>query len=141
MLDVRIMGAEHRILQHDPKCVGRSCDLHYTSSTTTMRIDGTGNFVPPHIAKAYGVPATARPTSSPSPQPLASIGPAQNASPARLPTNAQALVAGRVQGPVEFDGVSVPRTNPLALNLYTRAADKIEAATAVQIGRTIDIKG
>ena len=107
-----------------------------------MRIDGTNSFngpIAPHIARAYGLPAT-RPTMS--------IGPAQPASPTaqsgsidKLPSPAQALVAGRVDGPIEFDGVSVPRSNPSALSLYTRAADRIEAATAVHIGRTIDVKG
>ena len=105
-----------------------------------MHIDGTNSFnspIAPHIARAYGLPAT-RPTMS--------IGPAQPASTQsgsidKLPSPAQALVAGRVNGPIEFDGVSVPRANPAALSLYTRAADRIEAATAVHIGRTIDVKG
>lgn len=105
-----------------------------------MRIDGTNNaFMTSNIARAYGVQPP-RPVAPPtSTEPLGVIGPSSAA--AKLPTNAQALVAGRVSGPVQFDGVSVPTSNPAALNLYTRAADKIEAATAVQIGRTIDIKG
>lgn len=105
-----------------------------------MRIDGSSNsFTPSHVARAYGVSqprAIAAPAST---EPLASIGP--TAAAAKLPTNAQSLIAARVSGPVQFDGVSVPSSNPAALNLYTRAADKIEAATAVQIGRTIDVKG
>src|SRR5688572_17434052 len=96
-----------------------------------MRIDGVSNFISPitpHIARAYGLAPLARPAES------------MPAAVNKLPANAQTLVAGRVSGPVEFDGVSVPRSNPAALSLYSRAADRIEAATALQIGRTIDIK-
>ena len=108
-----------------------------------MRIDGSsGNFIASHVARAYGVPAT-RPTTPVAPaastSPLAQIGPV-NAT-LSSPAAAQSLVAGRVPGAIEFDGVSVPRMNPGAFSLYTRAADKIEAATAVQIGRSIDVKG
>ena len=100
-----------------------------------MRIDGVSNSIAPittHIAQAYGLPR-AQPAMPPESMPAAG---AVN----KLPANAQTLVAGRVNGPVEFDGVSVPRSHPAALSLYSRAADRIEAATAVHIGRTIDIK-
>ena len=99
-----------------------------------MRIDGVSNFISPitpHIARAYGL-SQARPA-----MPVEG-GPAAAAS--KLPDNAHRLVAGRVSGPVEFDGVSVPRSHPAALSLYSRAADRVEAATAIHIGRTIDIK-
>lgn len=102
-----------------------------------MRIDGSNNFsMTPHIARAYGVQPLRPigPTTATSGE--MSIAPARAHSPASHP-----LVAGRVRGAIEFDGVSVPRTHAATLNLYTRAADKIEAATAVQIGRTIDVKG
>ncbi len=118
-----------------------------------MRIDGTNgsNFIAPHIARAYGVPpsrsaASITPASTIAPTsltqataPLAQIGPASAAQASNAA--AQSLIAGRVPGAIEFDGVSVPRMNAGNFSLYTRAADKIEAATAVQIGRTIDIKG
>lgn len=107
-----------------------------------MRIDGTNSFngsIAPHIARAYGLPAARPALSITSAQPA--VPAAQTESIHKLPAPAQSLVAGRVNGPIEFDGVSVPRTNPAALSLYTRAADRIEAATAVHIGRTIDVKG
>ena len=99
-----------------------------------MRIDAVSNFISPitpYVARAYGLPQ-ARPAVAVEPMPAATA--------TKLPDNAQMLVAGRVSGPVEFDGVSVPRSHPAALSLYSRAADRIEAATAVHIGRTIDIK-
>jgi hypothetical protein len=111
-----------------------------------MRITGTGNLIPSHVARAYGLPQSrpiARPAST---QPIAACAPAQGAS--ATPSSAiggsraaESLIAGRAPGPITFDGVSIPRTNPGVLQLYTRAADKIEAATAVQIGRTLDITG
>lgn len=123
-----------------------------------MRIDGPHNFsashiaphIAPHIARAYGLsparPAlsitSAQPVSQPFSQSFSQpVGTSAAASASKLPSNAQALVAGHVRGPIEFDGVSVPRSNAAALNLYTRAADRIEAATAVRIGRSIDVKG
>jgi hypothetical protein len=105
-----------------------------------MRIDGAGNFISPHIARAYSV-ATARAVALPqgaSTAPIGAISPASTPNAIAGPT---ALVAGRVPGAVRFDGVSVPRPDMSVLNMYTRAADKIEAATAVHIGRTIDVKG
>jgi hypothetical protein len=107
-----------------------------------MRITGSGNLIPPHVARAYGVP-NAKPfalpaaTASVSPAaPATSLDQASTAKPAT-----QSLVAGQVRGPIEFDGTSVPRPAAGVFHMYTRAADKIEAATAVQIGRTLDIKG
>lgn len=106
----------------------------------TMRIDGSNNsFMTSNIARAYGVPQARQAQPAIPTQPVAGVE--SMAFTPRLPTNAQSLVAGHVRGSVEFDGVSVPRSNPASLNLYTRAADRIEAATAVQIGRTIDVKG
>lgn len=112
-----------------------------------MRTSGAGNLIPPHIARAYGVPparSVAQPASTqPSARCNAVQGPSATTSPSAIQPGcaAQSLVAGRAPGPITFDGVSIPRTNPGVLHLYTRAADKIEAATAVQIGRTLDIRG
>lgn len=52
------------------------------------------------------------------------------------------LIAGQVNQSVDFDIASTP-ANPAgnALPLYTRAADKIEAATGVLLGRSLDIRG
>lgn len=103
-----------------------------------MRIDGTGNLIPSHIARAYGV----TPNRAVAPRALAHPAISTQQPPrSESASAAQSLIAGRVPGPVAFDGVSVPRPDANVFHLYTRAADKIEAATAVQIGRTIDIKG
>lgn len=52
------------------------------------------------------------------------------------------LVGGTVDAPIRFDGAAtaVPEAGG-ALPLYTRAADKIEATVAVNVGRAIDITG
>ncbi len=59
----------------------------------------------------------------------------------------QGLVAGATGRPVEFDdGTQAPRMPdagppPHTLPLYTRSADKVEAAVAVNTGRAVDIRG
>lgn len=50
----------------------------------------------------------------------------------------QHLVAAQVPGKVTFDGVSVSDMQPL--QLYARTADRIEAATRLEIGRNLDIQ-
>lgn len=48
------------------------------------------------------------------------------------------IVGAIVHRPMEFDGAAT--VSPSAsLQLYTRAADKVEAAVAVNVGRAIDI--
>ncbi|MBG81138.1 MAG: hypothetical protein CMJ39_10600 [Phycisphaerae bacterium] len=61
----------------------------------------------------------------------------------QAPTSAvQSLVAGRVPGGMDFDAASVIPNRPTnAFQLYTRVADRIEAATGVELGRVIDLKG
>jgi hypothetical protein len=47
-----------------------------------------------------------------------------------------------VPGGVNFD--ASPRSqqpNAIAYQMYTRAADRIEAAVAVHVGRTLDVRG
>jgi hypothetical protein len=81
-----------------------------------MRIDGA---LPFHVARAYA-PAIGG----------AKPGVAQNSNP---------LVANRVSAPLDLDRPSVPAPAG-SLSLYTRAADRIEAATALFAGRQIDVK-
>jgi hypothetical protein len=88
--------------------------------------------LPFNIASAYGLkkPAAASGAANPAG--------AQIASPAR-----NDLVAGRVRGGVDFEtrssaNASVP---PQVLSIYRRAADKVEAAVAVEVGRIIDLRG
>jgi hypothetical protein len=63
-----------------------------------------------------------------------SAGSGQAPSPA-----AAALVAGRTPGGVEFRTQTSPSAGSFAM--YTRAADVNEIATAVAIGRRIDVTG
>lgn len=102
-----------------------------------MQISGS---IPPHIAQAYGIrpPQPARPAA-----PLQS--PTQLSAPpsaeSQLTEKLQSLVGGRVHGVSVTGAASTTPTSNGTFQLYTRAADKIEAAVAVQIGRSIDIKG
>jgi hypothetical protein len=112
-----------------------------------MRIAGSGNLFPTNVARAYGLPGV-RPATAAAPSlapdaasPLGRVAPAGQSRAADALKGAQALIAGHVAGPITFDGVSVPNPTQGVYHLYTRAADKIEAATAVQIGRNLDIKG
>lgn len=109
-----------------------------------MRITGCTNSLPSNIAKAYGVKpsAAAKPTDNTSP--IASIAPARRPGAFQSDSTANPLVAAKVSQPVSFEGAAAPRltTNTApALPMYTRAADKMEAAVAVQIGRTLDVTG
>lgn len=53
-------------------------------------------------------------------------------------TPAQQLVAAQVPGKVTFEGVAVSDMQPL--QLYARTADRIEAATRLEVGRNLDIQ-
>ncbi|MHC4991653.1 MAG: hypothetical protein ACYTGC_11805 [Planctomycetota bacterium] len=81
-----------------------------------MRVDQA---LPFHIARAYGVS-----------QPVA-------ASPATPPAK---LVAASVREPAALPAQDLARTEGV-LPMYTRAADLVEAAVAVQLGRSVDLTG
>ena len=106
-----------------------------------MQINGINGSFPIHAYKAYGVtpgtPATSQPAA-----PTAPITNSQRPD-AYEPTSAVSqLVAGRVSQPINFDSNlnSAPQAGPAqVLQLYTRAADKVEAAVSVQIGKSIDV--
>lgn len=68
---------------------------------------------------------------------------AKPASPALPTTRApDQLIAASVKQPVSFEAHTPVRSTPnSALQLYTRAADKLEVAMAIQVGRTIDRTG
>ena len=53
-------------------------------------------------------------------------------------TSAHQLVAGSVPGRVSFDGVELPNVQPL--QLYSRSADRIEAATRIATGQRLNIQ-
>ncbi|MCH8343531.1 MAG: hypothetical protein IH983_06050 [Planctomycetes bacterium] len=64
------------------------------------------------------------------------------AEPPRLDRTVARLVAGVVRGPIAFGPQPQPGTPVGAtLPLYKRAADKVEAAVAVHLGRMIDVVG
>ncbi|MGI9014654.1 MAG: hypothetical protein ACR2GY_10445 [Phycisphaerales bacterium] len=48
------------------------------------------------------------------------------------------IVGGTVHQPISFDGAATVSGNG-ALPMYTRAADKVEAATGIALGRAIDV--
>ena len=99
---------------------GCSLSRGWDGILSPMRIDSA---IPFHVAKAYGV------------KPLAPVAAVKNAP------VASSLVGGRVDKPVDFTGSSPASTTPGVLQLYNRAADKVEAAIAVQIGRQLDVRG
>ena len=52
------------------------------------------------------------------------------------------LVAGTVNQPISFNGAATSDpSDGAAFQLYNRAADKIEVATAINVGRSIDVTG
>ena len=76
------------------------------------------------------------------PLPLhASLRPGTSTPPTALrpPAIIGTPVAARVQVTPEFDSGSVP-VRPGAFAMYTRAADRVEAAIQSQLGRTVDIQ-
>lgn len=118
----------------------------------TMRIDGTNGSgfsiaptMPHHVARAYGV----RPSSSAAAsgvvatiQPPAPVA-QQTSSPSE---SMRRLVAAVVPGGVEFTSSGDARAtrepgegSPLAM--YRHPADKNAAATAVNVGRRLDVQG
>lgn len=52
------------------------------------------------------------------------------------------LIAASVNRPISFEAHTPASSTPkAALQLYTRDADKLEAAIAIQVGRSIDLTG
>jgi len=109
-----------------------------------MRISGTGS-LPRHIASAYGV--ANRQGAAAANQPSASATPSRVARPDgyRPAGSAERLVAATVKQPVEFAETTQAYSNAAgagrALQLYTRAADRVEAAVRIELGRSIDVRG
>ncbi len=125
----------------------------------------SGSHIPMSAMQAYGLKKPAAPAQT---APLASAKPvttAQRAEQMRdvavigsirpaAPTTAtsatapagklQSLIGAKVPGAVSFDAAASPaqpKGPAPSLPLYTRAADRIEAAVAVNIGRAIDLRG
>lgn len=93
--------------------------------------------IPFQAAVAYGMkPQTATTRiGTPIKPPVAKTSPATG------------LVSGRVESPVSRgQGFETPRTAPGPspngnLQMYSRAADRVEVATATQLGRILDARG
>lgn len=104
-----------------------------------MRIDGTLSL---HAARAYGVfPGHAAGTSrGAAPDSTGAIAPVHAASHTSV-RDVRAIVGGRVPGGVEFERPSIPPASLQGLSLYTRAADRVEAATGISLGRSLDVRG
>ena len=94
-----------------------------------MRI---GSVLPSYVARAYGVTQPERARAVPPMSPPAAPLPARTTQSKAPPSG---LIAGIVRQPVEFE---TPTTPSASFPLYTRAADKVEAAVAVEVGRVID---
>ena len=101
-----------------------------------MRISGPINPAQSLLqaAKAYGVPH-ARPATAVA----GIIRPTTRGDAVNLSPGTQNLVAGTVSQSASFD-VARQAVPGHVLQMYTRAADKIEAAVAVKHGRTIDLR-
>jgi hypothetical protein len=90
-----------------------------------MRIDGS---LPFHIARAYRASGLSGPAL------------ATRAVESQSAAGPQRLVGATVGRAVDFHA-SPAAASLGAFQLYTRAADKVEAAVAVQVGRTLDLQG
>lgn len=87
-------------------------------------------------ARAYGIPQAARPAAAaPAAAPVSATPVTATPAPA---VRADRLVAGRVS--VSADPSQAPAAKPAAgtFAMYTRAADRIEIATSVALGQSID---
>jgi hypothetical protein len=92
-----------------------------------MEIRGS---LPFNIAKAYGLGGTSGPA------------PARPPVDARPAPTVNQLIAGRTNQPVDFDApAALPMNNVNPLQLYTRAADRIEAAVGIEVGKKLDVTG
>jgi hypothetical protein len=96
----------------------------------------------PQIARAYGLNPATTPSAGSAKPPLESAAlkiASHRIDSYRSSQPANKLVAGSVAQPVNFD---VARTaSAHGFQMYTRAADRIEAAVRIELGRAIDLKG
>jgi hypothetical protein len=106
------------------------------------------NSFPIHVARAYGVrPSAAQPMNAGdvgAAGPTARLSRPQAAGEApQTPQGERVakLVAGHVAGRVDFDSATRTQGQVGALQLYTRAADRVEAATGISLGRRVDLEG
>jgi len=104
---------------------------------------GNTNPLPFHIARAYGIAPVKQPTV-PVEQARQAVE-AQRTEIRRELANPQRnisrLLAGVVPGGIDFSQETPQPTNTASLPLYRHPADRNAAATAIQIGRSIDVTG
>jgi hypothetical protein len=98
--------------------------------------------IPFSAARAYGIarPAPVR-AAAPVTAPTPVTAPKPETPALETPERVQRLVAGRVPGMVDFDSARNGAQRADRFTLYTRAADRIEAATGIELGRALDIRG
>ena len=94
--------------------------------------------IPFSAAAAYGLPARPAPAAS---EPAAKA----NASAQTMtPRPVDFLVAGTIRSDVNrgvgFDGDAVS-TAPASMAMYSRTAERLEAATRVALGKSLDVTG
>ena len=107
------------------------------------------NSIPPtipfHVAQAYGVRPAVQTQQAAASRASENAQAAQIAQPsgpsAKLPSAAQKLVGATVPGRVDFSGSTPTQTTDSSFQLYRHPAEKNAAATAVSIGRSLDVQG
>ncbi len=99
-----------------------------------MRIEPSNPF---HIAKAYGVTIASPLRPAQEVAPIARIQPRPESELA--PTSR--LVAGTVPGTVDFSGETPQPSTDAAIPMYRHPADRNAAATNLQAGRMVDLRG
>ena len=104
----------------------------------------SNNPLPLHIARAYGLGATARRAPVPVEEAREAVE-AQRVEIRRELTNTQRnvsrLIAGVVPGGIDFSGETPVPGESSAIPFYRHPADQNAAATNIQIGRSIDVTG
>lgn len=133
-----------------------------------MKITGGYSEIPLHAAsvqraRAAGLPVAPRPAAATPPsldaraaavrdvatlRPAEAIAPTQRAEAPAAASRLERLVAATVPGRMDFDDPRVTSATSLttgagggAFSMYTRPGDKNAAATAVSVGRSLDIQG
>jgi hypothetical protein len=110
-----------------------------------MRIDGQHPGAQPsnpyHIARAYGVRPPAAASQIAPVSAASGTGRIEPTAEQTRPDTVRRLVAGIVPGGVDFAGPEAAPRAAEALPMYRHPADRNAAATAVNVGRRLDVSG
>lgn len=90
--------------------------------------------IPFHVARAYGPQAAAAARPAEAVRRVAEQAPVQKLEPVSR------LVAATVPGRVDFRS-DAPQPGAAVIQMYRHPADKNQAATAIQLGRSLDVSG